>query len=226
MLARARGDGEWAGKTLNRLGAEPNRVPVRGAASDALCVVDLGAAAKRAANLFAGVSGTTLNPTPVLRAFLSRDGGGAALAKALAAVKMKPALATRILQSLYATGRNEEALIGVLKKSAGVSGTGQPYSEAYVRRLVADAKSKGNAKRGAMWAASCVACHKFGKFGKAGGVIGPDLSSIGTTMSADRIIAARLWPSRPVNECYPWRQEGRGHCAAASRKRRPPNVVM
>ena len=124
------------------------------------------------------------------------------MAKALASVKMKPALATRVLQSLYATGRNEEALIGVLKKSAGVSGTGQPYSEAYVRRLVADAKSQGNAKRGAMWAASCIACHKFGKAGKVGGVIGPDLTSIGTTMSADRIIEELLWPSRQVKEGY------------------------
>lgn len=199
FIAMARMGLDGADKTLNQLAAKPNTTPLRAAAIEALCLIETESAAKHAATLFAGVKGATLNPTPVLNAFLSREGGAAALANALGATKMEAAFAGHVLQSLYATGRNDEQLIAVLKKSAGISGKGQPYSLALVQKLVADSKTQGDAARGKALAASCIACHKFGQ---VGGVIGPDLTAIGTTLSADRITEELLWPSRQVKEGY------------------------
>jgi putative heme-binding domain-containing protein len=199
FIAMARMGLDGADKTLNQLAAKPNTTPLRAAAIEALCLIETESAAKHAATLFAGVKGATLNPTPVLNSFLSREGGCVALANALGATKMEAAFAGHVLQSLYATGRNDEKLIAVLKKSAGISGKGQPYSLALVQNLVADSKTQGDAARGKALSAACIACHKFGE---VGGVIGPDLTAIGTTLSADRITEELLWPSRQVKEGY------------------------
>ena len=103
------------------------------------------------------------------------------------------------MQAFYATGRSDESLVVALRELIGVSGKVPPYSENYVKKLVADARAMGDARRGATTTASCTACHKIGK---TGGVIGPDLTSIGTTLSAERITEELLWPSRQVKEGY------------------------
>jgi hypothetical protein len=115
------GGGRKGGETLNQLAAKPNPTPLRAAAIEALCLIETESAAKHAATLFANVQGATLNPTPVLNAFLSREGASAALTNAFGATKLEAAFARHVLRSLYATGRNDEKLIAVLKKSAGMT---------------------------------------------------------------------------------------------------------
>ena len=46
---------------------------------------------------------------------------------------------------------------------------------------------------------ACVSCHKVGG---SGGTIGPDLTAIGTTLSAERIAEELLWPNRQVKEGF------------------------
>ena len=46
---------------------------------------------------------------------------------------------------------------------------------------------------------ACSACHKIGG---TGGDIGPDLTAIGTTLSAERIAEELLWPNRQVKEGF------------------------
>ncbi|HIA20762.1 MAG TPA: c-type cytochrome [Planctomycetaceae bacterium] len=46
---------------------------------------------------------------------------------------------------------------------------------------------------------ACASCHKVGG---SGGKIGPDLTAIGTTLSAERITEELLWPNRQVKEGY------------------------
>ena len=59
--------------------------------------------------------------------------------------------------------------------------------------------SLGNTQRGATFVESCIACHRIGQLGA---VIGPDLTSIGTTLSPERIAEEILWPGRQVKEGY------------------------
>ena len=190
---------EPAGPLLASLAAGPHALPVRAAAIEALCALDIEAAARHAAELLPQAVATGLNPASILEAFLDRRGGGKALATALHASKMSPESASAVLQSLYETGRSDRDLVEVLRQSSGVTDDGPPYTESYVKQLVGDAMTQGNAQRGATLVEACIACHRIGKLGA---VIGPDLTSIGTTLSPERIAEEVLWPGRQVKEGY------------------------
>jgi putative heme-binding domain-containing protein len=80
---------------------------------------------------------------------------------------------------------------------------GPAYSPDLVTQLVAAARGSGDVRRGAMVFRSpqfaCVSCHKVGK---AGGVIGPDLTRVGVCLTPELIVEAVLWPQRQVKEEY------------------------
>ena len=114
---------------------------------------------------------------------------------------MKPAPARQLLRTLFSTGRSNQVLLAALNQAMGTSGQTADYSTGYVKRLVSDAMQRGEAKRGGLLykSVACVSCHKVGG---AGGIIGPDLTAIGTTLSAERIVEELLWPNRQVKEGY------------------------
>ena len=72
------------------------------------------------------------------------------------------------------------------------------FNEAYVRQVASDARKKGNASEGSLLfnSLACTSCHKVG------GVTAPDLTAIGTTLSAERIVEELLWPNRQIKEGY------------------------
>jgi putative heme-binding domain-containing protein len=76
------------------------------------------------------------------------------------------------------------------------------FDEDLVRRMVA-AGHKGDRARGQILfesaRAGCIACHKIGN---QGGMIGPELSAVGSGVPADRIVTEVLWPARQVKGGY------------------------
>ncbi|MEM7397214.1 MAG: family 16 glycoside hydrolase, partial [Verrucomicrobiota bacterium] len=104
-----------------------------------------------------------------------------------------------MLEAFYAVGGSDSRLIGLFKKASGVDGPGHAYTDDDIGTLVAEAMKNGDMVRGAGLSAACVACHRIGD---AGGVVGPELTSIGTTLTADRITEKLLWPKRRVKEGY------------------------
>ena len=70
---------------------------------------------------------------------------------------------------------------------------------ASLQQLIAEAKSGGVATHGAAVFSSqkfaCISCHRVGK---QGGTIGPELTKIGSTQTADEIVESLLWPKRKV----------------------------
>ncbi|HWY87784.1 MAG TPA: DUF6797 domain-containing protein, partial [Gemmataceae bacterium] len=88
-------------------------------------------------------------------------------------------------------------------KEQAPTAPGLPYSPELVSRLVAAAKAKGDVRNGAAVFRSpqfaCVGCHKVGA---GGGIIGPDLTKVGTCLTPDLIVEAVLWPKRQVKEEY------------------------
>ena len=139
----------------------------------------------------------------VLPVFLAREGGPQTLAASLEKAKLTEAIAGKALAALRAAGSSDAALTKVLSKAAGVAATGPVYSENYVRDLARESL-KGNAANGAMvyQTAGCAACHQSGKPIAGLAYIGPDLSTIGNTLSRERIIEEVLWPARAVKEGY------------------------
>jgi len=77
------------------------------------------------------------------------------------------------------------------------------FDAAQVARLVAEAREKGDARRGAAVFAeaklACISCHKVGQ---QGGVIGPDLSAVGRCLTPEQIVESVFWPARLVKPEY------------------------
>src|SRR5579863_8910091 len=73
------------------------------------------------------------------------------------------------------------------------------YDPRLIQPLVDEARSRGNARRGAMLFASphfaCISCHRVGQ---QGGATGPDLSNIGKTQTPEQVVESLLWPKRQV----------------------------
>jgi putative heme-binding domain-containing protein len=74
-----------------------------------------------------------------------------------------------------------------------------PYSAALVKELLADARAHGDALRGAAVfrapTSACLSCHRVGK---AGGEVGPDLSTVGACLKPEDIVEGVFWPNRTV----------------------------
>jgi len=75
------------------------------------------------------------------------------------------------------------------------------YSPELVARLVAEAKSSGDARRGAeVFRAAqfaCISCHVVGK---QGGTVGPELTLLSRCLSPEQIVEALLWPKKQVKD--------------------------
>ena len=170
------------------------------AALDSLSRVDMSAAASRGAALLALGRATT----GVLSPFLNREGGGPALTAALARRKPGAAPAAVALAKLQSLGSNETGLMNLLSQAAGIENTVPAYSEKFVAALAKES-AKGDAANGrrAFQAAGCAVCHKIGSATNNGiPFIGPELGTIGNTLSTERIIEEVLWPGRHVKEGY------------------------
>lgn len=71
------------------------------------------------------------------------------------------------------------------------------------RQLLAEAKARGDARRGADVFAStrfgCLTCHKVGA---QGGAVGPELTTVGRCMTPDALVESVLWPAKTIHEGY------------------------
>lgn len=186
---------------LTAYAVKPYALALRSAAIRSLIDVDTPAAARHAAKLFGEKDLAQLDSTAVLTAFLSRSGGSQFLATAIPTEKLGPAAAKQLLRALFSTGRSDSVLMAALNRAIGASAQAPDYSEALVKRLVSDASKQGDAKRGDVLfkSVSCITCHRVSG---VGGVVGPNLTAIGTTLSAKRIVEELLWPDRQVKEGY------------------------
>ena len=157
----------------------------------------------RAAELLPQAAAQGRDLTPLLAAFLNRQGGGDVLAAALSR-NARPADSAKLgLRAVYALGHADPALV------SHTIPRGRPRHRdqaAYCRRvnsLVAEVAAKGDPARGELIFRradlNCTSCHSLNK---AGGDVGPDLSSIGQTSPSDYIINSILVPDQSIKEQF------------------------
>lgn len=166
-----------------------------------LLEVDRTAAANSAADI---LQGTIQNEAigKILGAFASREGGGPLLAMELAKRKIDRAQGKRLQDAWIATGFVEETITKALEAIVGWPVAGLKFDEDLVRGMVAAGRKGDRARGEALFKsarAGCVACHKIGN---QGGMIGPELSAVGSGVPADRIVTEVLWPARQVKGGY------------------------
>jgi putative heme-binding domain-containing protein len=136
------------------------------------------------------------------RELLQINGAGARLAKQLTQSPVSETVAQAGLRPAREGNQNPE-LVRVLLQQAGLSVTAEKLTPALMQDFAITAEKQGNPIRGeTLYRQSklaCVSCHAIGG---AGGKLGPDLSSIGTSAPTDYLVEAMLYPNDKIKEGY------------------------
>ncbi len=198
--------GDNSRKLLEELVGDKQSRTTRVAALAALAAVDLKAGARHAIALLAeskdanGADG----PDEIFATFVQRKGGPDALASALQGASLPGDVAKRGLRVVSSSGREQTALTEALTKAGNIT-TGGPkiLTPEEMKSLVAEVTANGNAARGeAIFRQSEMNCLKCHSIGGAGGVVGPDLVSIGASAQVDYLTDSLLQPNKAVKENY------------------------
>jgi putative heme-binding domain-containing protein len=176
---------------------------VRIQAVAALARLDVQAAATRAAELIPRAIAEKVDLKPLMAAFLNRQGGGAVLAAAIDRQHIPGDAAKLALRAVYSLGLTDAALVDSLGRAAGITTDVKPPNPAELAALVSEVAAKGDPARGEdvfrRTDLNCMTCHAVSK---AGGDVGPDLSSIGLSSPPDYIISSILVPDQSIKEQY------------------------
>lgn len=141
----------------------------------------------------------------IYAAFLATKQGPGALAAALQEKKMKlpQAIALTGVQQASSTATKPEGLIKALQNAADLKPMKTALTSEEMEAMMARVSKEGNPHQGEVIyrraALQCVVCHAIGG---AGGVIGPDLLSIGSSAPVDYLIESLLEPSKKIKEGY------------------------
>ncbi|MEM1294292.1 MAG: PVC-type heme-binding CxxCH protein [Verrucomicrobiota bacterium] len=175
---------------------------IKNAAIAALAVFDINKAAQLAPQVLSGVQNAD-QAGAVLAPFLGRANGSKVLAEELATRELPEKAVDHMTQALASLGRSDESLLSVLQEKRGGVITGIAYSAEFVQKLVEEVRISGIAENGKRVYESpllgCVACHAIEG---NGGVLGPQLTTVGAGLPVDLIIEAILWPERQLKEGY------------------------
>lgn len=158
-------------------------------------------AANRAAEYLAEVQAAE-QVAPVMGVLLQNKKLPALLAGALEGKTLNTAVAAEAIRMASTRGVTGP-LVDALKKAGGVKQMDRALSPEEMAGLVAKVATEGNAHRGeAVYRRKqllCVTCHAIGD---AGGVLGPNLVSIGGSAPVDYLIESLLDPSKKIKEGY------------------------
>jgi len=138
----------------------------------------------------------------VFDSVLARKDGPGILAAALKDKKLPAAIATAGVQKASITGGDTKALIEALTIAGGLQPV-MALTPEQLTQMMAEVKSAGDPARGeAVYRRAhlqCMVCHAIGA---VGGIVGPDMVSIGASAPVDYIIESLLEPSKKIKEGY------------------------
>ncbi|MDQ3440002.1 MAG: HEAT repeat domain-containing protein, partial [Planctomycetota bacterium] len=188
---------------VRSLDAPDRAFDVRAMALVALSAMDLNDAANRAVGLLADAPDKT-DAGGLIAGFLSRQGGGEALNKAIGRKKLTAEQAKLAMRAVESTGRDEPALLERLRDAAGVKvAASKGLSPGQMARRVEEVKRYGNASLGeALFRNATLGCFKCHAIHGAGSTLGPDLGSIGASSPIDYLIDSMLDPNKQIKDGY------------------------
>jgi putative heme-binding domain-containing protein len=167
---------------------------------DGLTAVGPNLAAKRAVEFLATADVDAAKP--VLGAFLKNKQLPGVLAKELAGKTIPDLVAVEGIRMVSTRGI-QGPLAEALKKAGNVKQMDKPLTAAEMTAMVEKVKKNGDPVRGeAVYRRQqllCMTCHAIGE---SGGVLGPNLVSIGASAPVDYLIESLLEPSKKIKEGY------------------------
>ena len=187
---------------LAQLAGSNDAESIRAAAVTSLIPLDTSDAAKLAVAWLAS-SKEIGQQGAVINAFLQHKGGPDVLASALVDQKLPEDAAKVALRVITGSGRQEPKLTDALSKAGNITNTPKKLAKEEMEALVNTIKDQGNAAHGEQIfrraELNCLKCHAIGG---AGGKVGPDLVSVGSSAQVDYLVDSILDPSKNVKEGY------------------------
>ncbi len=176
--------------------------PVRLTAVASLASLDLKLATEKAVEVFSSTSPQN-DPTALFNALLQHKGGPEALVEALKDKRLPEDAAKFGVRAIDASGRPIPALTESLAKAGGLSSGPRELSAEQMQTLVDEVKTNGNPHRGeAIYRRKELNCLKCHAIGGAGGRVGPDMLSLGSSAQIDYIAESLLAPNKKVKENF------------------------
>ena len=167
----------------------------------ALTQLDTPAAAKVAVDLFAEKDAADLDS--VFAAFIARKGGPAILAKALADKTLSADVAKIGIRVAKANGQADPALVAALTKAGKLADSKREFTKPELETFLTDVKAKGDPVRGeAIYRKAELNCLKCHGIAGAGGLVGPDMTSLGASAQVDYLVESLLNPNAKIKEGY------------------------
>jgi putative heme-binding domain-containing protein len=187
---------------LRKLDSAEQPFDVREMAIIGLSSVDLNDSARRAAELLAGAK-SDQNPSTLLAAFIQREGGVDALAKALQGKTLSPDVAKLGLRFVTGTAREMPALTERLRESAGLGAGIKSLTPEQMAVMIQQVQANGDAHRGeAIFRRADMSCYQCHGIGGAGGQLAPDLRAIGASSPMDYLIDSIIDPNKSIKDGY------------------------
>lgn len=190
---------------FGKLAANDQPPAIRQAALVAWSPLDLPGAAERGVAVLAETDVAKHDPSELIDAFLKQKGGPAALQTALSSgnIKLPPDVAKLGVRLARGAAREQSGLIEAFNKAGGLTGGPKKLSPEETQALLADVASQGNAARGeAIFRRKDLACLKCHAIGGAGGLVGPDMISLGAAAQVDYLLESLLDPNAKIKENY------------------------
>lgn len=138
----------------------------------------------------------------VFQAAAESAGSPDLLAERLKTATVAPERAKRLRAAWISTGFVHEQLAARFDQIAGVKAAAMEHNEALVNKLVAAAQAGDPVKGKAVFHSATVGCAACHKVGDTGGIIGPDLSALGSGVPPERIVTEVVWPALQVKEGF------------------------
>ncbi len=202
LLALSSIGGEVAHTTILELTRGDQSMPLRMKAVTSLVGLNVDEAAAKAAQVLSEAT-TDEDPGPLVAAFLDRQGGSDKLAESIEKTPPAPDVAKLALRAMYAVGRSDAQLAGVLGKIAGIDADPAPPTPQELQQLIARVPIEGDAARGEdVFRRADLSCMKCHAVSKGGGQVGPDLSPVGATSPVDYLLNSILDPDQQIKEAY------------------------
>jgi putative heme-binding domain-containing protein len=188
-------------RVLAVLASPDHPLSLRMQALIALTSVDLEAAGRLVHPVLLAANGQ--DATDLFAAFLQRKNGNSVLLSALRNQKVPADLAKLGLRAIRATGHDTPQLTLLLTTAANLASGQRGLNTDQMRLMVADVLQHGDARRGeTIYRRKDLTCMKCHAIGGAGGLVGPDLASIGASAPIDYLIESILQPNKAVKENY------------------------
>lgn len=143
------------------------------------------------------------DPHGIFDTFLANKQGPPALSAALKNAKLPEAIALTGVQKASSAATSPQGLVKALQDAGGLKPMKMALTPEEMESMMNQIAAKGNPHAGETIyrraSLQCIVCHAIGG---AGGVIGPDMVSIGASAPVDYLIDSLLQPSVKIKEGY------------------------